>query len=464
MKGNNLHKNTLVIDTHNDVLSYLQDNSTWLPKLDLTDDLKGLTKYGHVDINKLKEGGVNAAFFAVFAPESYYPGKTLDRALALINALYFNVQNHFEELKLFSGRPEDLESLDPANDELLVIPSMEGMDMIKEDEDLLLLSQLYDLNVGMVSLTWNDSNHLAEGLNSKYPDGSTSHKGLTSLGKKVIQELNRLGIIIDVSHLHKRSYWEVLECSKVPVMASHSGACGVYEHRRNFTDEELKALAENGGVIQINFARDFLCSREDKSAGVSKIVDHIEHVVDLVGVWHVGLGSDFDGAQMPQDMEDASCYPCITDELLKRGFSEWEIKKILGENTLRLMKEIRSNASVTHKIADTSELEFFPHFEMGTVFEEKEPLLGVTINEYEDEIREDSIKIIMDGRIYEPDSIDSWTHPHLSKSSKAVYFTPKAFTEDKEYTSPGGFHVVSFRGENGAGEEISKTAIYYITR
>ncbi|UMZ74912.1 dipeptidase [Natranaerofaba carboxydovora] len=455
------HHNVLVVDTHNDAITHLVDQDTWLCNLNLGEGLGNKTKYGHVDIDKITKGGINVAFFSICAPERYQQGRVLDRVLALINAIYFNVTTNPDKLKLVVDGAKELEEIKPKEDKIAIVPTFEGLDMLDETKGIELLRQFNDLSIKVMSLTWNDSNQVAEGLNSVLLDGREVEPGLTSLGKKIIQEMNKLGIVIDVSHLHKNSYWDVLKVSNAPVLASHSGACGVYKHRRNFSDDELYGLADNGGVIQINFARDFLC--ENKSnATACKVVDHIEYAVKLIGAEHVGLGSDFDGACMPLDIDDASKYPKITQEMINRGFKEDEIEKILGKNTLRIIREVEEKSNVnkdSNNDSNNSEhvgIEMVPHFEMGTVFEDKTPLLGVTINQYDQKINESSIKAILDGCVYEPDNIDSWSHPVSKKTSKVVYLTPQIQT--------GGFHIITFAGKTTGGKELRKTGIFYITR
>jgi membrane dipeptidase len=224
-------------------------------------------------------------------------------------------------------------------------------------------------------------------INASWADSSEStpeHNGLTDFGKEVVREMNRLGMIVDVSHVSDKTFYDALEVSQAPMFASHSSTRAVASHARNMTDDMIKALAAKGGIIQINFHAGYLdeafiqatrklqpevaALRKEleakypgqenagKRAGelsafraarlpkVSwmRIVDHIDHAVKLVGADHVGLGSDFDGAPMPEGMEDASHYERITEELLRRGYSEADLKKILGGNTLRLLEEVEA--------------------------------------------------------------------------------------------------------------------------
>ncbi len=185
----------------------------------------------------------------------------------------------------------------------------------------------------MVGLVHSLRNLLADGVADNRTKG-----GLSQFGVEVVEELNRLGMIVDVSHLSDAGFWDVMEISKDPVVASHSNARAVCAHPRNMTDDMIRALAERGGVMGMNFAPDFV---HKKKPSVETLVDHIDHIVDLVGPEHVGLGSDFDGIpDTPKGLEDASKMPAITEELVKREYSEDYIRLILGGNHLRLLKEV----------------------------------------------------------------------------------------------------------------------------
>src|SRR5699024_2172603 len=164
-----------------------------------------------------------------------------------------------------------------------------------------------------------------------------SEGGLTELGADVIREMNALGIIVDVSHMARDTFWDVIEVSEAPIIASHSGVNALKDHPRNLTDEQLVALKENGGVISIVYYPAFLTDNE--TGHVDDIIDHIDYAVDLIGIDHVGLGSDYDGAPMPEDLRNASDFPKIIEELAFRGYTKQEIEQIIGGNILRLFEE-----------------------------------------------------------------------------------------------------------------------------
>ncbi len=345
-KAARIHQEAVVIDAHNDTLMHLVDGSwrnrqderiAWQPVKHLNEDLSQASEFGHVNLDLLKAGGLNAPVFAAFASEAYYPGRSLDRSLALLNAMDYNLEKNHEYMELaFSA--EDVENIVLEKDKKAALLSIEGADFITQARGLELLKQYRDLGVRIIGPAWNTSNELAEGLYSQYPDGEPSEPGLSEFGREFVKKSNDLGIVVDVSHLHKNSFYDVLDTSNKPVIASHSSVRSLVDHTRNLTDEQIQALAEQGGVICIAFVPQFIAENPD-AASVGKIVDHVDHVVDLVGVEHVGLGSDFDGARMPPDVPHAGEYKAVTKELLQRGYDEQEIKKILGENILRVLRE-----------------------------------------------------------------------------------------------------------------------------
>jgi membrane dipeptidase len=197
------------------------------------------------------------------------------------------------------------------------------------------LKEFYSLGARYMTITWNNDLEwavAAKGANSK-------KKGLSGIGKKVIETMDSLGMLIDVSHTGIKTIEDILKITKNPIIASHSGAYAINPHFRNLTDEQIIAIAEGGGVIGINFCAWFLS--KTRTATVKDIVDHIDYIVDLVGVDHVGLGSDYDGVfSLPKGMENVSKYPLITKTLVERGYSEKDIKKILGGNILRVFKQV----------------------------------------------------------------------------------------------------------------------------
>ena len=203
------------------------------------------------------------------------------------------------------------------------------------DGDLGVLRILYRLGIRLITLTWNQRNQIADGAGEARTGG-----GLTEFGVKVVAEMNHLGMLIDVSHLSEAGFWDVIKKSKEPIVASHSNCYSLCPHLRNLKDEQIKALADKGGVIGVTFVPDFLI-KENRKSTVEDVVRHIDYLVEKAGIDHVGLGSDFDGTvELPIGLKGADEIPNITKELLNQGYKEDDIKKILGGNFLRVFKDV----------------------------------------------------------------------------------------------------------------------------
>ena len=361
-----LQASAIVLDTHADTPQRL-----FFDKLDLGHRDSG----GHIDIPRMREGGLNAVFMSIWTPSRINGPKGVERALELIDSVREQVRRHPQDLALASTTEEVRRA--HAQGKIAFLMGMEGGHML--DNDLGLLRIYAALGVRYLTLT--------HGSNTDWADSSTDdpkHKGLTPFGKDVVRELNRLGVLVDISHVSDKTFYDVLETSRAPVIASHSSCRALCDHPRNMTDDMIRALAKKGGVIQINYHIGFLSqellearrkikkeldekekaleklygddqgrvileneriAREYVAAGKlphvswEKVVEHICHVVKLVGPDHVGLGSDFDGAWMPEGLEDCSKLPRLTEALLRKGYSEEDVRKILGGNTLRVMEQ-----------------------------------------------------------------------------------------------------------------------------
>ena len=328
----------------------------------------------------MREGGLDAIFFSIYIPGTVTGPTAVQRALEQIEAVRRQVTLHPNALVLATTAAEIRSAF--AAHKIAVLMGVEGGHMI--NDDLKNVDRFASLGVRYMTLT-----HM---LNTDWADSSTdkpSHNGLTDFGKQVVLEMNRVGMMVDVSHIADKTFYDVLATSRAPVIASHSSCRALDDAPRNMTDDMIKALAAKGGVIQINYHVAFLSQefrdaekaapdigkaieaeskkrcgdqeacqlieadkilREYVAQGKlprvswTKIIEHIDHAVKLVGADHVGLGSDFDGADMPYGMEDATHLPQITNALLDKGYSESDIKKILGGNTLRLMQEVEATS------------------------------------------------------------------------------------------------------------------------
>ncbi len=366
-----LHRDAIVVDLHIDTPQRFLDEAF---------DLGPRDAHGHIDLPRMKEGGLDAGFMSIYVDMHTYTGDAATkRALQLIDSVNEQVQRHPDQLVLATTAADVRRA--HKDGKIALLMGMEGGTPIAND--LRLLRDFHRLGVRYLTLTHS--------LNNDWADSSTdkpAHNGLTDFGKDVVREMNRLGMMVDISHVSDKTFYDALAVSQAPMIASHSSCRVLCAHARNMTDDMIKALAAKGGVIHINYHIGFLDedfrvasakvqddyrakSRElekqyandpkgllaaqeslqkesrAKLPRVSweKVVEHIDHAVKLVGADHVGLGSDFDGAWMPEGMDDASYLPRITQALLDRGYSEADIKKILGGNTLRVMEEVEKVAA-----------------------------------------------------------------------------------------------------------------------
>ena len=382
-----LHAEALVLDTHVETTGRLLDPAwSFLDRHE--PPVRGVVGPGgrplgnHVDLPRMREGGLDAAFFSVFVPGTVTGPPAVRRALEQIDAIRSLVDRYPDRLVLATSAAEVRAG--HAAGKTVVLMGMEGGHMI--DDSLALLRTYARLGVRYLTLTHS--------VNTTWADSSgdtPKHDGLTAFGKEVIAELNRLGVMVDVSHVADATFWDALEVSRAPLLASHSSCRAISGHPRNMTDEMIKALAAKGGVIQINFLDQYLDhdlylasqKRQEELAPFraalearfpgpdnagrrmqelrakmaelpalprpswEKIVEHIDHAVKLVGPEHVGLGSDFDGASMPVGMEDVTQLPKITEALLRKGYTEAQVRGILGENLLRLMERVERRKQET---------------------------------------------------------------------------------------------------------------------
>lgn len=363
-----IHQKALVVDTHNDILSAIMKG------LNVENDLTGQT---HSDIARWKKGGVDVQVFSVFCDERYGKGTAFAYANREIDSLYALVKRNPKTLML-AATPAELQKA-VSQGKMACMIGVEGGHMI--EDNLTYLDSLYKRGARYLTLTWNNSTSWATSAKDETAGTVTNaKKGLNDFGKQVVRRMNELGMMVDVSHIGEQTFWDVIATTTKPVIASHSCVYAICPHSRNLKDDQIKAIGKNGGVIQLNFYSGFLDSnymkRKDaflashsnerdslKAAGMtsysidewiskkypqeaealrptmSQLLDHIDYIVRLIGVDGVGLGSDFDGIEStPQHLDDVTTFPLITKALLERGYSEKDVKKILGENFLRVFK------------------------------------------------------------------------------------------------------------------------------
>jgi membrane dipeptidase len=364
-RARKLHFSSIVLDTHDDTTQRFFSK---------TYDLAKRNPDGHIDIPRMREGGMNAIFFSIWIDGRIMGPPAIQKALDQIDAVHENVRRNSKDM-VFCRTAEDIRRAHK-DGKIAALIGVEGGHMI--GNDIRIVRIFGDLGVRYMTLS-----HF---YNDEWADSSTdkpAHNGLTDYGKDIVREMNRQGIMVDISHVSDKTFYDALEVSKAPLIASHSSCRAICNHPRDMTDDMIKALAAKGGVIQINYEKSFIdqaykdasdkltggvvaqfdqlkkqCGDDDECLSKKmnelekqataegklphvaweRIIDHIDHVVKLVGPDHVGLGSDFDGATMPEGMDDCTHLPKITEALLGKGYSDGDIRKILGGNILRVME------------------------------------------------------------------------------------------------------------------------------
>ncbi len=366
-----IHRRAIVVDTHNDITTTMTNDD-----FDLMGNPPGPYR---TNIERMKKGGQTAEFFSLYIKPWYVQhGGAARRTLDMIDAVYRAVERHPNEL-MFATTSADIRRA-KAQGKIACLMGIEGGHAI--ENSLPTLREFYRLGVRYMTLTWNNTNDWADAGR-----GERRHNGLSDFGKEVVREMNRLGMLVDVSHVSDKTMSDALDVSKAPVIASHSSARALSNVPRNIPDDLLRRIAKNGGVVQVNFYSYFvdkdtvgpqadergqrlraqqealtakyaddperLAEESDRLEAqyplpplpLSKLIDHIDHIVKVAGIDHVGLGPDFDGANdFPEGARDVSMFPNITYELLKRGYSEPDIRKILGENLLRVFAQAELTA------------------------------------------------------------------------------------------------------------------------
>lgn len=317
-----LHFDALVIDGHCDSIGDQLERGRWLG--DRTD-------VGHVDLPRLREGGIDVQFFACYVPTPYQRHGAVTHALERLDQLHRLAEHLPDQFALARGADDILRA--KAAGKIAGIAGLEGAEAL--DASIGVLRQFYRLGVRNLGLAWNHRNAACDGVSESRTNG-----GLTEFGVKVVEECNRLGILLDVSHLSSAGVADVLTVSQQPIIASHSNARARCDHPRNLTDAQLEAIAAHGGVIGVTFVDSFLNRAAPQAAVLADVIDNIEHMLGVVGPDHVALGSDFDGWTLAQELKDAACYPLITQQLVERGHDAKVIRKILGENLFRVIHAV----------------------------------------------------------------------------------------------------------------------------
>lgn len=322
-----------VIDAHCDTLLLLGKSSMGFNTSSL-DSNGEISFYKNnttaIDIEKLKKGNVDLQFMAVFIYPSFNPDFSLKKSLNYIDLLYRKLEENSEHISLIRNFKDLKRNKDEGKKSVLL--ALEGGEPLTND--IAVLRMMYKLGLRCITLTWNHRNNIADGVAETISGG-----GLTNFGREIVKEMNRLGIIVDVSHISEKGFWDVIDLTSKPIIASHSCAYNLCDHIRNLKDDQIKAISRLNGVIGINYCASFL-ENDPSKATVKSIVNHIEYIAKVGGINCVGLGSDFDGAKVPDDVSDISQIYKIRDEMVKRGFTDTDINKVMGNNFARVIEEV----------------------------------------------------------------------------------------------------------------------------
>ena len=374
-KARAIHDSAIVVDTHADTPQRFLDEGFDIGSTDPNDK-------GHISLDKARRGNLGAEFFSIWVEPETNQGHFAKHTFDLIDSVYEQAARHPDRM-MMAFSTADIERAQREH-KLAAYMGIEGGHSI--ENDIHLLRDYYRLGVRYMTLSWSNTNEWADSSGDIDDPKVQHHNGLTDFGKQVVLEMNRLGMMVDISHVADKTFWDAIATTKAPVIASHSSARALTTAPRNMTDDMLKAVAKNGGVVQVNFYNGFIdenfrkameAQKKDadaarqkylddmKAAGkevnyieldrierewlakiprppLSALIDHIDHIAKVAGVDHVGLGSDFDGVSgaTPQGMDSAADLPKITQALLDRGYSTIDIKKILGGNLLRVLGQV----------------------------------------------------------------------------------------------------------------------------
>jgi membrane dipeptidase len=376
-KARALHDSAIVVDTHADTPQRFLDEEFDIGSVTPTSE-------GNLDLRKAREGNLGAEFFSIWVEPELYKGRYAHRTLDLIDSVYEQASRHPEEMVMAFSAGDIVRARAGQHKRLATLMGIEGGHSI--EGDIGLLRDFYRLGVRYMTLTWSNSNEIGDSSGDLSNPDAPHHNGLTPFGKQVVLEMNRLGMMVDISHVADKTFWDTIATTRAPVIASHSSARALNQAPRNISDEMLRAVAKNGGVVDVNFYSGFLdekyrlaqeaqenernaaiaaASDERRRQGLpvnymdqekinrewlakiprpplSVLLDHIDHMAKVAGVDHVGLGSDFDGVSgaLPAGMDSVADLPRITQGLLDRGYSADDIRKILGGNLLRVFGEV----------------------------------------------------------------------------------------------------------------------------
>jgi membrane dipeptidase len=374
-KARQIHDSAVVIDTHADTPQLFLDEGF---------DIGAARKDVSITLPSAREGNLGAEFFSIWVEPGYFDGHYARRAMDLIDSVYEQAQRHPDKMTMAFSADDIVHARTGPNKKFAALLGLEGGHAI--ENDIHLLRDFYRIGVRYMTLTWSNTNEWADSSGDINNAKVHHHDGLTPFGKQVVAEMNRLGMMVDISHVADKTFWDTIALTKAPVIASHSSARALTDHPRNMSDDMLKAMAKNDGVVMVNFfdafldenfRRAFAAQGPERDAAVQAneaklraegkalsyaavedpiekawaaklprppfkvLIDHIDHIAKVAGVEHVGLGSDFDGnPAMPEGVNSAADLPKITQALLDRGYTADQIEGILGGNLLRVFRRV----------------------------------------------------------------------------------------------------------------------------
>ncbi len=372
-----IHSSAILVDTHADTPQHFVDDGY---------DLAGNRPDVQVSLDKARAGNLGAEFFSIWVDPVLYKGRYVPRALDLIDSVYQQAAKHPDQMVMAFSAADIVRARTGPRKRLAALMGVEGGHAIEDDPRI--LRDYYRLGVRYMTLTWSNTNDWADSSGDVNDKLVNHHNGLTDFGVEVVREMNRVGMMVDISHVSDRTFYKALVVSRAPVIASHSSARALCDSPRNLTDDMLRALARNGGVADVNFFSGFVDDnfrqafatlKPERDAAVAaaqkayreqhdgeappqsvtdkvnqefaakiprpplkSLIDNIDHMVKVAGIDHVGLGSDFDGVSgvLPEGINSAADLPKITQALAARGYSAQDIDKILGGNLLRVFREV----------------------------------------------------------------------------------------------------------------------------
>ena len=375
-----IHQSALIVDTHADTPQRFLDEN-----FDLGQNTP--VSEGHIDLGKIKQGNLGAEFFSIWV-EPEFKGHYSKRAMDLIDSVYQQAARHPDKMAMAFSADDIVHAHD--QHKFAALMGIEGGHAI--ENDIRLLRDFYRMGVRYMTLTWSNTNEWADSSGDIQDPNVRHHNGMTDFGKDVVREMNRLGMIVDISHVSDATFYQALLVSQAPVIASHSSSRELTNQPRNMTDDMLRAMTNNGGVVMVNFYSAFIDENYrkassdpekvkqrdaeveaykkahphpdgspvtyDETAGIEKkwaaqfprppmksLIDHIDHIAKVAGIDHVGLGSDFDGVtSLPEGIDSVADLPKITQALYQRGYTAEQIRKILGGNFMRVMREVEATA------------------------------------------------------------------------------------------------------------------------